>query len=141
MDVHYRHLGQSFAWITVQPKSAWKLQRSPNLTGVELIAGAHAGRSKLGEAYLFHDVSDAALQALASGGDPHDALVVHLVEVPIELGDDLIAAQLPFAALLGGVSDRYRSLHGLIVGDQRGLSAAYGRLAGRLAPAIAPRKR
>jgi hypothetical protein len=134
MDVHYRHLGQSFAWITVQPKSAWKLQRSPNLTGVELIAGAHAGRSKLGEAYLFHDVSDAALQA-------HDALVVHLVEVPIELGDDLIAAQLPFAALLGGVSDRYRSLHGLIVGDQRGLSAAYGRLAGRLAPAIAPRKR
>jgi hypothetical protein len=71
----------------------------------------------------------------------HDALVVHLVEVPIELGDDLIAAQLPFAALLGGVSDRYRSLHGLIVGDQRGLSAAYGRLAGRLAPAIAPRKR
>jgi hypothetical protein len=122
MDVHYRHLGQSFAWITVQPKSAWKLQRSPNLTGVELIAGAHAGRSKLGEAYLFHDVSDAALQALASGGD-------------------LIAAQLPFAALLGGVSDRYRSLHGLIVGDQRGLSAAYGRLAGRLAPAIAPRKR
>jgi hypothetical protein len=119
MDVHYRHLGQSFAWITVQPKSAWKLQRSPNLTGVELIAGAHAGRSKLGD----------------------DALVVHLVEVPIELGDDLIAAQLPFAALLGGVSDRYRSLHGLIVGDQRGLSAAYGRLAGRLAPAIAPRKR
>jgi hypothetical protein len=53
----------------------------------------------------------------------------------------LIAAQLPFAALLGGVSDRYRSLHGLIVGDQRGLSAAYGRLASRLAPAIAPRER
>jgi hypothetical protein len=40
--------------------------------------------------------------------------------------------------LLGGVSDHYRFLHGLIVGDQRGLGAAYGKLASGSAPATAP---
>jgi hypothetical protein len=67
--------------------------------------------------------------------------VVHLVEVAIELRDDLVAAQLLLAALLGGVSDRYWFLHGCIVGDQRGLSAAYRGLASRLTPTAAPRQR
>jgi hypothetical protein len=122
------------------------------------------GAANLGK-LIFHDVSDAALQALASGGDrralhgavskdrdidrdrardvaspglAHDALMIHLVEVPIELGNDLVTAQLLLAALLGGVSDHYRFLHGLIVGDQRGLSAAYGKLASGSARATAP---
>jgi hypothetical protein len=64
--------------------------------------------------------------------------MIHLVEVPIELGNDLVTAQLLLAALLGGVSDHYRFLHGLIVGDQRGLGAAYGKLASGSAPATAP---
>ena len=103
---------------------------------VELIAGAHAGRGELGEPYVFHDVPDAALQALAPGGDRRalhraiskdrdvdrnrtrdpapfgfadDAPAVHLIEMAIELGNDLVAAQLLFATLLRGIPNGHPS--------------------------------